>query len=463
MRESDCQDGRGTACRAPTFRKLFFFLFLLAGFVCGYDFPAGAEDSAEIFIPIVGPSKLVLDSNPAYINDHTVFQAGDGKWHLIGITHQKVLGGKLPVPWAEEEFIHAVAPALEGPWTVLPPILQVDRKLGETHVWAPHVVYYLGQYYCFYAGGGGHWTSMINLAQSSDAMTWTRYSGNPLFRDFYDARDPMALRDGDRWILYYTKTFSREERRSTVAYRTSDDLAHWSEPGFAYVVRSLPATLPNSQYTESPFVVLYRGLYYLFMCTPDLGYQATRVFVSKDPFNFDEADEITTLIAHCAEVVKDGERYYLTHAGWFYDGLYLADLTWRPAGKFSPAMRFANSGDNDDYLVSAGKAKKIRWGLAGQHALEAQAGQAIEYAFPIPEGVQGIRVVFESSGKYRIKVNGEAAPDSMEAGLGDSTLQAIELNQARLWSSGKLTLRFEDSGASAKDRLKLAYVKVYIF
>jgi beta-fructofuranosidase len=440
------------------FSRVLLIIFLGASALV-----ARAENAPENFVPVMTSSRLVLNSNPAYINDHTVFQTEDGKWHLIGITHQKVLGGKLPVPWAEEEFIHAVAPALDGPWTVLAPILPVDRKLGETHVWAPHVVKQGGQYYCFYAAGGGHWTSMINLAQSSDAMTWTRYSGNPLFRDFYDARDPMALQDGDRWILYYTKTFSREERRSTVAYRTSDDLAHWSEPGFAYVVRSLPATLPNSQYTESPFVVLYRGLYYLFMCTPDLGYQATRVFVSKDPFNFDEPDEITTLIAHCAEVVKDGERYYLTHAGWFYDGLYLADLTWRPAGKFSPAMRFANSGDNDDYLVSAGKARKIRRGLAGQHALEAGAGQAIEYAFPIPEGVRGIRVVFESSGKYRIKVNGEAAPDPVETGLGDSTLHAFELNQAVLWSSGKLNLRFENSGASAKNRLKLAYVKVYIF
>ena len=126
-------------------------------------------------------------------------------------------------------------------------------------------------------------------------------------------------------------------------------------------------------------------------------------------------------------------------------------------------MRFANSGDNEDYLVSAGGAKKIRWGLAGQHALEAQASQAIEYAFPAPKGVQGVRVVFEASGKYRIKVNGEAAPDSVESGLGDSTLHAFELNQASLWSSGTLTLGFEDSGASTKDRLKLAYVKVYIF
>ena len=408
-------------------------------------------------------SRLVLNSNPSYINDHTVFQAEDGKWHLIGITHQKVLGGKLPVPWAEEEFIHATAPALEGPWTVWPPILPADHKLGETHVWAPHVVKSGGKYFCFYAAGGGHWTSMINLALSADAMTWTRDPGNPLFRDFYDARDPMVLQDGERWIMYYTKTFSRQERLSTVAYRTSDDLHRWSDSNFAYVVRSLPATLPNSQYTESPFVVLYRGMYYLFMCTTDLGYQATRVFVSKDPLHFDEADEVTTLIAHCAEVVQDGERYYLTHAGWYYDGLYLADLTWRPAGKFSPAMRFANSGDNDDFLVSAGGAKKIRWGLAGQHALEAQAGQSIEYAFPIPAGVKGIRVVFESSGKYQITVNGEAAPESMDAGLGDSTLHAFELNQPRLWPSGKLSLRFEDSGASAKDRLKLSYVKVYSF
>jgi len=436
-------------------------LLFLVSSLMALAFRAEAEERVELFVPVMGPSQLVFNSNPAYLNDHTVFQAGDGQWRLIGITHDKVLGGKLPVPWLEKEFAHAVAPSLTGPWTALPRILPVDRKLGETHVWAPHVVSHAGLYYCFYAGGGGHWDSMLNLATSPDLMTWTRHPANPLFRDFYDARDPMVLRVGEGWVMYYTKTYSREERLSTVAFRTSTDLAHWSEPGFALIVRTLPATLANSQYTESPFVVRYRGLYYLFICTPDLNYKATRVFVSSDPLHFEEADEIATLVAHAAEVIQDGERFYLTHAGWFYDGLYLAELSWQPARKFSPGMRFANSGDNDDYLVSAPGAKTIRWGLAGQQALEAGKGQAIEYAFPLPEGVSSITLVFEKAGSCRVRAGDKKVFEEEKAIPDQPSLHTVELTDADLWPSGKLEVRFEPTNPAAKDRLKLAYVKLY--
>ena len=433
---------------------LSFFLLALTAIL-----PAG--NAQEIYVPSISNSRLVFDSNPAYLNDHTVFQAADGQWHLIGITHDKVLGGKLPVPWAEEEFAHATAPALAGPWTALPRILQVDRKLGETHVWAPHVVSHAGLYYCFYAGGGGHWDAMINLATSSDLMTWTRYPADPLFRDFYDARDPMVLQDGDRWVLYYTKTYSREERLSTVAFRTSDDLVRWSEPGFAFIERTLPATLANSQYTESPFVAGYRGLYYLFLCTPDLNYKATRVFVSADPLHFEEADEITTLAAHAGEVVRDGERFYLAHAGWFYDGLYLAELTWQPGRKLSPMMLFANSGDNEDYLVAAPGAKTVRWGLVGQRALEIGKGQAIEYRFPAPEGVTGITLVFEAEGGCRVFLNGQEVFVEQDQGPKEPTLHSLDRTDPALASRGAVTVRFQPAGSAGKSTLKLAYLKIY--
>ncbi|OGP59680.1 MAG: hypothetical protein A2V67_02695 [Deltaproteobacteria bacterium RBG_13_61_14] len=435
-------------------------LFLIA-WLGAISLGASADEQRDFYIPVMGPSQLVFDSNPAYINDHTVFQAADGQWRLIGITHDKVLGGKLPVPWLEEEFAHAMAPSLTGPWKALPRILPVDRKLGETHVWAPHVVSHAGLYYCFYAAGGGHWDSMLNLATSSDLMTWTRHPANPLFRDFYDARDPMVLRVGEGWVMYYTKTYSREERLSTVAYRTSTDLVHWSEPGFALVVRTLPATLANSQYTESPFVIRYRGLYYLFICTSDLNYKATRVFVSSDPLHFEEADEIATLVAHAAEVVPDGERFYLTHAGWFYDGLYLAELSWQPARKFSPGMRFANSGDNEDYLVSAPGAKKVRWGLAGQHALEAGKGQAIEYAFPLPEGVSSITLVFEKAGSCRVRAGDKKVFEEEQAIPDQPSLHSIELTDPDLWPDKEFKVRFESAGPGSKNQLKLSYIKIY--
>ena len=414
-----------------------------------------------LLAPIMGESRLVFNSNPDYINDHTVIRGPDGKWHLIGITHRKVLGGRLPVPDYEREFIHAVAPSLTGPWTRLDPILPADKAIGETHVWAPHVVFSEGLYYCFYAGGGGHWDAMLNLATSPDLMAWTRYPGNPLFRDFFDARDPMVLRVGDRWVMYYTKTLSKKEWNSTVAYRTSADLRHWSEPGFALILRYLKPTIPNSQYSESPFVVAVGGRYYLFICAPDLNYKATLVFVSDDPFHFEDKDEIATLVAHCAEVVRDGDQFYLTHAGWFFDGLYLAPLTWQSAQQFSRPMLYAESGVSDEYLVSAVGAIKVRWGLTNRKALEVGPGQALEYRFPAPAGVKRVSLVFEEKGNCRVTAGGRVVLEEKAKSETEPELHALELAGPSLNEDGGLSVRFESSGPLKAARPVLNYVKVY--
>ncbi|HUT53279.1 MAG TPA: family 43 glycosylhydrolase [bacterium] len=418
---------------------------------------ARAELPAQIPVPAMGESKLVFDSNPAYINDHTMVQAQDGTWHMIGITHDKVLDGKLPVPNQEDEFAHASAPNLFGPWTALPHVLKVDLRLLETHVWAPHIVFNDGLYYCFYAGGGGHWTSMINLATSPDLMSWTRHPADPLFRGFYDARDPMVLRLADQWVMYYTKTYSATEWYSAVAYRLSPDLIHWGDPQFAIVLKTLPIRVPNSGQTESPFVVPYNGLYYLFVCTPDLGYRVTVVYVSDDPLHFEEKNEVATLVAHCAEVVRDGDKYYLSHAGWFFDGVYLAPLAWKEARRFSPGFLFADSGDNDDYLASAPGSRAVARGL--YQALRAGAGQAIEYVFQVPAGVTGVNLAFEESGACRALAGGKVVLDD-GGQAGEPEVHAIDVADSSPWKDGELRVRFEDAG-SGEERLAVSWVKIY--
>ncbi len=436
--------------RVTTFSLAVVFLFMCP--------PARAALPAQIPVPVMGESRLIFDSNPAYINDHAVIRAQDGTWHMIGITHDKVMGGKLPVPNHEDEFAHAFAPTLAGPWTALPHVLKVDYKLGETHVWAPHIVFNDGLYYCFYAGGGGHWRSMINLATSPDLTTWTRSPADPLFRDFYDARDPMVLRVGDQWVMYYTRTYSPTRWYSTVAYRTSADLTHWSAPQSAIVLKTLPIRVPNSGQTESPFVVAYGGLYYLFVCTPDLGYRTTVVYVSDDPFHFEEKNEIATLPAHCAEVVKDGDKYFLTHAGWFYDGVYLAPLAWKEARRSSPGFLFADSGDNDDFLVSAPGARKAARGL--YRALRAGAGRAVEYAFPAPEGVAGVGLAFEASGAGRVLAGEKVVLEETGAGAGPE-VHVLEVEDPSQWKDGTLRVRFEDAGAGGQKGMAVSWVKIY--
>lgn len=65
------------------------------------------------------------------------------------------------------------------------------------------------------------------------------------------------------------------------------------------------------------------------LCGPRPEYDGTDVFVSDDPFHWEEADKVGHIAAHAAEVVKDeAGRWYVTRCGWGRGGLYLAPLKW---------------------------------------------------------------------------------------------------------------------------------------
>jgi hypothetical protein len=270
-----------------------------------------------------------LPGGPHYVNDHTLIQADDGSWHLFGIYHREPMGED-----TEVDFIHAVAiepdPARWGanafeaaapPYTIA---LHADRSLGETHVWAPHVVAAEGRYVMVYQGGGPDGDrASIRLAESDDLYRWTRISDVPLFEDICVARDPMLTRRGDAWALYYTRCASTSRRISGVAYRLSRNLVHWSEPRMVLTLDDTPA-LPNSGYTESPFVFERGGYYYLSVSSYPLAWDATMVYRSPVPFAFPNA-VFTRLRSHAAEWIFDrAGRSYLTHAGPGQRGVWVS-------------------------------------------------------------------------------------------------------------------------------------------
>src|SRR5690606_26092024 len=158
---------------------------------------------------IPGAKRRLLDVSPSaaepwYINDHTLIRAADGRWHVFGSWHAEPAA-----PLDETSFVHASADDLEdADWTIHDPVLHARTGIGETHVWAPHVIAHDGRYWMFYAGGtADHTAYRITLATREDLFTWTPHEP-VLFEDGYDARDPMVLRVGQRWLMYYTRTSS---------------------------------------------------------------------------------------------------------------------------------------------------------------------------------------------------------------------------------------------------------------
>lgn len=326
--------------------------------------------SAGQFSKIYDPS----DSQQWYINDHTFVRDDSGTWHMFGITHQEPSD-----PYNEIQFAHATAPALHGPWTKQPMALTVDPGYGETHLWAPHVIHVGSTYYMFYAGGGTPSSSTeLNLATSTDLFHWTRSPAGPLFRDGLEARDPMVTRIGDQWVMYYCATASPSEGDQVVAYRTSTDLIHWSARNIALFGDGPPA--------ESPFVVQRDGWWYLFV-GPRGSDTDTDVFRSRDPFHFEIGDQAGRVDSHAAEVVQDGDRWWVSSAGSGRGGVHLAQLNWqdhpspsqRTVYVLSPDRSGVFAYDGQTWTQIGGPAGALYAGGAGLFATHPQTGDIYHY------------------------------------------------------------------------------------
>lgn len=306
-------------------------VFATSGVTVPADGPAGTSVANEpyerhdtmvtagAFVNVYDPS--TGEDERWYYNDHTLVRdRATGTWHVYAITHAEPAN-----PLDEKNFGHATAPSPQGPWTKQPFALSADLGAGEHHIWAPHVIFHADTYWMFYAAGTpDHTAYRMHVATSKDLWTWTRHAANPLFTDGFDGRDPMVTRIGDRWVMYYTANSTPSGGNHIVAYRTSTDLATWSERRVAF---QHPEVGTFGGPTESPFVVRHGRWWYLFVCC-DGGYEVTKVYRSADPFHFTTDQHAGTIASHAAEVVYDDavRRWYVTGAGWGQGGLWIAPL-----------------------------------------------------------------------------------------------------------------------------------------
>ena len=262
-----------------------------------------------------------------YINDHSIIQATDGKWHLFGITS---FGGG---SYNERYFAHGIGDGLRAP------MLEANRVIDRgTPAWAPCVIRKGDDFYMFYG------PSPTQLAISFDLYEWYNYpvvlKNEPPMGAH---RDHFVLQVGkNRYLMYVVGV---RQKKGAVSVFSSRNLLQWSFEGFALTSGDDAPLKPGWGAIESPYVIKKDGLYYLFVTYTDCSketYNDTLVFTSDDPKRFGEynggkggAQPITKLHVHAPEILQVDGQYYITTCGWngqdipHAGAVSIAKLAWK--------------------------------------------------------------------------------------------------------------------------------------
>jgi beta-xylosidase len=262
--------------------------------------------------------------------DFAIWQAADGTWQLWSCIRATKEPGKTRLFHRWEG-----ANLTDTNWAPRGIAMQADPALNETQggLQAPYVLHHDGKYWMFY----GDWAN-ICLATSTDGKAFTRHlnaSGKPQlnFAGQIDlvrnTRDPMVLRVGDKWNLYYT---AHPANKGSDYARTSTDLLNWSEER---IVAGGGSAGDGHNSAECPFVVeLQAGHFYLFR-TQRYGKNAeTRVYHSRDAMDFginrDAGHYLTTLPVAAPEIFRHEGRWYMAALLPSLKGIQISRLEWVP-------------------------------------------------------------------------------------------------------------------------------------
>lgn len=260
--------------------------------------------------------------------DFGLWKAADGTWQLWSCIRGTKETGRTRL------FHRWESDALTRPdWRPLGIAMRADPDQGETPggLQAPHVIRHEGTFYMFY----GDWEN-IRLATSQDGKTFQRARSTGaasagLFTEGVgnNTRDPMVLRIGGLWHCYYT---AYPEKLGSVYCRTSEDFKRWT-PSRQVAFGGAAGT--NAFSAECPFVVeLVPGEFYLFR-TQRYGRDAiTRVYHSRDPFDFGVVRDVGRLVSSlpvaAPELVQEDGQWFMASLLPSLKGIQVSRLEWAP-------------------------------------------------------------------------------------------------------------------------------------
>ena len=284
------------------------------------------------FVRVAGPPEIgKFATAEMEVVDFAVWQARDWTWQAWSCIRKTAEPGatRLFHRWEGKSLV-------SGPWEPMGVAMRADPAFGERQgsMQAPYVLRIGEEYRMFYTSGG-----RVFLAVSEDGKSFMRKMTAPgsfgLFGGDDKAaeakviggagRDIMILRDGARWIAYYT---ANPDGLGKVYARVSPDLKTWGEP----VVVAFGGDAGTGPYTaECPFVLRLDSTrwYFMFRTQRYKNPPETRVYRSRDPLMFgieDDSMQVANLPVAAPEIVRNGDVHYLVCLTPELDGLRVARL-----------------------------------------------------------------------------------------------------------------------------------------
>jgi hypothetical protein len=190
------------------------------------------------------------------------------------------------------------------------------RDLPKIHLgdcgWAPASVK-IGQEYSLIG-------SRLGRVTSKDLNAWTD-------------QGRLNAKGGNRdpFVLFWDGTFFLLRCDGNgVSAITSPDFVAWSDPVTIYKPKK------ESYQTESPVLVPYGGLFYLFWTLWDTADKTTSgycprsyVHCSESPMDFHDKPVLAEFTAHAPEVILDeGGQWFISSADYPHRGVSVAPLSW---------------------------------------------------------------------------------------------------------------------------------------
>lgn len=304
---------------------------LLAGCLLGTTLSIGQALVPKVdgsFWQIAGDPDLGQYTSPRQQPvDFGIWQAADGTWQLWSCIRGTNVPGKtrLFFRWEAKRLT-------DSNWTPMGIAMMANPNFGETEggLQAPYVFKVGSDYYMVY----GTWEH-IAIAKSKDGKTFARQllpdGTSGMFTEGIGAntRDPMVLKVGELYYLYYT---AYPERHGADYVRTSKDLIHWS-PSIRVAYGGSEGSGPGS--AECPFVYYDKASgYYYLLRNQRYGQNAQfTVYRSKDPKDFGKDDDkhlVETVPYAAPEIVESEGQTYLAVLMPNLKGIEIAKLKWTP-------------------------------------------------------------------------------------------------------------------------------------